>query len=145
MILINKFKMFQGSESGNSRGTDAESTNIINDLSIDGNIDDCLTKTESAAATLPSPITSNIASDQLWHCQSTNLAQNKNNSNLNSKLSLSSDIVLTEHLKDAKATSAPANASNILYTSSISLLSNAAHRCGSEYASKLSSTMRKDK
>ncbi|KNC20801.1 putative dual specificity tyrosine-phosphorylation-regulated kinase 3 [Lucilia cuprina] len=131
-------------ESGNSRGAD-ESTSTTNDLSTDNNIDDCFTKTGSAAATLASSIISNVTSDQLWDSQHANIAQNRNSSKMNSKLSSSSEIGTSEHVKDTTATSAPAKASNILYTSSISLISNAAHRCGSEYASKLSSTLQKDK
>lgn len=93
-------------------------------------------------------ILSHISSDQLWDTQHTNnVAHNSNSSSkLNNKLlSLSTDISTNDYLKDTTATSAPVKASNILYTSSISLLSNTSHRCGSgEYASKLTSTLHKE-
>ncbi|TMW47225.1 hypothetical protein DOY81_007696 [Sarcophaga bullata] len=134
-----------GDETNDANSRNAEEcTSTINDLSTDSNIDESLTNVMAAA---PS-ILSNISSDQLWDTQHTNnVAHNSNSSSkINNKLlSLSTDISTNDYLKDTTATSAPVKASNIIYTSSISLLSNTSHRCGSsEYASKLTSSLHKE-
>ena len=93
-------------------------------------------------------ILSHISSDQLWDTQNTNnVAINSNSSSKtnNKLLSLSTNILTNDYLKDTAATSASVKTSNILYTSSIYLLSNTSHRCGGgEYASKLTSTIHKE-
>lgn len=136
---------FLGDESGrNSREVD-NSASVTNDLNTDGHIEDCLTNPAAVGANAPlaSSISSNTSADLLWDPQISTTAHNSGGKT-NSKLSTSSDIGSIEHMKDTTATSAPAKASNILYTSSISLLSNGSHRCGSEYASKVTSTLQKD-